>query len=130
MVWQQALGGGSGYAIKGFRWGPAINTYFFDVASAFSQAILTEMPGVYNVVPDDYIRLSALNRLIGVKFAPRLPVWLARMVTLIQWRYLGSTVHPSWVDSMLVDATLSNARLKSTGWLPQYTSEAAVRSAG
>jgi nucleoside-diphosphate-sugar epimerase len=99
-----------------------------DVVEAFTQAIFTEMPGAYNIVPDDYIRLSALNRLIGVKFAPRVPVWLARLVTHIQWRYFGSIVHPSWVDIVLMDATLSNARLKSTGWMPRYTSEAAVRS--
>ena len=34
-VWQQALEGGAGYAIKGFRWGsgPTVQTYFFDVAN-------------------------------------------------------------------------------------------------
>ena len=100
-----------------------------DVAAAFAQAVRTEMHGAYNVVPDDYIRLSALNRLIGVKFAPTVPVWLARLVTYIQWRYFGSTVHSSWVDITLVDATVSNAKLKSTGWAPRYTCEAAIRAA-
>lgn len=34
-AWQQALSGGAGYAVKGFRWGsgPDIYTYFFDVAN-------------------------------------------------------------------------------------------------
>jgi len=34
-VWQQDLGSGAGYAVKGFRWGsgPDVWTYFFDVAN-------------------------------------------------------------------------------------------------
>jgi nucleoside-diphosphate-sugar epimerase len=100
-----------------------------DVVEAFIQAILMEMPGAYNIVPNDFLRNRVLNRLLGVKFAPPVPVWLARLVTYFQWRYFGSSIHPSWVDTMLVDATVSNAKLKSTGWAPQYTSEAAVRSA-
>ena len=58
MVWQQALGGGSGYAIKGFRWGPAINTYFFDVANyAFweneNPAVAADVPGFLIVYEGD-----------------------------------------------------------------------------
>ena len=100
-----------------------------DAAEAFTQAIFTKMTGVYNVVPDDSIRLSELNRLIGVKFAPRLPTWLAHLAQYVLWRYFGSSVHPSWIDTFWMDAVMSNARLKSTGWTPWYTSEAAVRSA-
>jgi UDP-glucose 4-epimerase len=87
------------------------------------------MPGAYNVVPDDAIRLSVLNRLIGVKFAPTVPVWLARLVTDIRWRYFGSNIHPSWVDITLIDATVTNTKLKSTGWRPRYICEAAIRAA-
>ena len=100
-----------------------------DVAEAFTQAILMEMSGAYNIVPDDSIRLSELNRLLGVKFAPPVPMWLARLIQHLKWRYFGASVHSSWVDLSVLDATVSNAKLKSTGWAPRYTSEAAVRSA-
>jgi hypothetical protein len=53
-VWQQALGSGSGYAIKGFRWGsgPAVYTYFFEVANwAFVEsknpAVAADIPGYF-----------------------------------------------------------------------------------
>ena len=57
-VWQQALGGGSGYAIKGFRWGPMVNTYFFDVANfAFweneNPAVAADIPGYLIVYEGD-----------------------------------------------------------------------------
>ena len=100
-----------------------------DVAAAFVQAISVEMPGAYNVVPDDSIRQSELNRLIGVKSAPIVPVWLARLVTAIRWRFYGSLTHPSWVDTALLDATVSNAKLRATGWRPRYDCADAIRTA-
>jgi hypothetical protein len=57
-VWQQALGTGTGYAIKGFRWGSTVNTYFFDVANyAFweneSPAVAADIPGYLIVYEGD-----------------------------------------------------------------------------
>jgi len=57
-VWQQALGGGTGYAIKGFRWGSTVNTYYFDVANyAFweneSPAVAADIPGYLVVYEGD-----------------------------------------------------------------------------
>ena len=59
-VWQQALSGGAGYAIKGFRWGsgPTVYTYFFDVANyAFweseNPAVAADVPGYLIVYEGD-----------------------------------------------------------------------------
>ncbi len=100
-----------------------------DVAEAFVRALLTDMPGAFNIVPDDAIRLSDVWRIVGAKFVPTIPVGLARGITLFRWRFLGFPIHPSWVADMLVDFTGSNARLKATGWRPQFGSEATLRSA-
>lgn len=100
-----------------------------DVAAAFVQAIRTDMPGAYNLVPDDSIRLSDVWRTVGAKFVPTVPLPLARMITGLRWRFLGSPVHSSWVEDMLLDFTGSNAHLKSTGWKPRYSSMAALESA-
>jgi len=100
-----------------------------DVAAAFKQALLTDMPGAYNVVPDDFIRMSDVWRIVGAKSVKTAPLWLARLVTSIRWRWFGSSIHPSWVEDMLVDFTGSNARLKSVGWRPRYGSAEALRSA-
>ena len=100
-----------------------------DAAAAFARAVLTDMPGAYNLDPDDCLRLSEVQKIIGVKFAPTVPMWLARLIMLVSWKYLHSPTHPSWLDVMLVDFTLSNSRLKSTGWQPKYNSVEALRSA-
>lgn len=100
-----------------------------DVAAAFIQALRTEMPGPYNVVPDDFIRMREVWRMVGARRVPTVPLWLARWVTWIRWKHLGSRIHPSWVEDMLVDFTGSNARLKAAGWEPRHGSAEALRSA-
>ena len=99
-----------------------------DVAEAFARAIRIDMPGAFNVVPDDSIRYSQFYEIIGAK--PRtIPVWLARLVTFIHWRYLSSPTHPSWVLQALADSFASNAKLRNTGWTPRYNCAEAVRTA-
>jgi nucleoside-diphosphate-sugar epimerase len=100
-----------------------------DVVAAFIRALRTDMPGAFNVVPDDFIRVSDVWKIVGAKFVPTVPLWLANLVTGIRWRYFGSPIHPSWVQDMLVDFTGSNAKLKATGWRPQFGSEQALHSA-
>jgi UDP-glucose 4-epimerase len=100
-----------------------------DVAAAFVQAALTDMPGAYNVAADDCVRLSDVWQAVGKKFVPTVPLPAAQLLTWMKWRFLGSPVHASWVRDMLVDFTGSNARLKSTGWKPRFNSAEALRSA-
>ncbi|WP_455363380.1 hypothetical protein [[Eubacterium] cellulosolvens] len=70
-----------------------------------------------------------VQKIVGVRFAPTVPVRLARLIMGASWKYFGSLTHPSWLDVMFADFTLSNARLKSTGWRPKYNSVEALRSA-
>lgn len=100
-----------------------------DVASAFLQALRTDMPGAYNVAPDDFIHLSEMNRIIQAQNVKKVPLWLARLLTAVRWRYFGLATHPSWVDAQLGDFTVSNAKLKATGWRPLYGSAEALRTA-
>lgn len=100
-----------------------------DVAAAFLQAVRADMPGAFNVVPDDFMRLDEVWKIVGKKFVPTVPLWLARSITGFRWRYFGSPVHSCWVEDMLMDFTGSNAKLKSTGWKPRYGSAEALRSA-
>ena len=100
-----------------------------DVASAFLQALRADMPGAYNIAPDDFIRLSEVNKIIGVESVRTVPLWLARWITGIRWRYFGLSTHPSWVDAQMADYTVSNAKLKGTGWKPRYSSAEALHSA-
>jgi hypothetical protein len=59
-VWQEALGGDAGYAVKGFRWGsePGVRTYFFDVANYVfweneRPAVAADIPGYLVVYEGD-----------------------------------------------------------------------------
>ncbi|HLO33991.1 MAG TPA: NAD-dependent epimerase/dehydratase family protein [Anaerolineales bacterium] len=99
-----------------------------DVAQAFAQAIHGNIPGAFNVVPDDFIRLREVYKIIGAR--PLIvPVWLAHLVTFVRWRFFGSPTHPSWVQTTLIDFSFSNAKLKATGWMPHYSSAEAIRTA-
>ena len=100
-----------------------------DVAAAFQQAVLADMPGAYNVVPDDFIRLSEAWQILGLDSVRTVPAWAARLAAVVQWRFFGSQTHPSWVSLMMSDATVSNAKLRATGWVPSCGSADALRSA-
>jgi nucleoside-diphosphate-sugar epimerase len=99
-----------------------------DVTQAFAQAIRVNMPGAFNVVPDDFIRLSDIYHTIGAK--PRtIPLWLVHLLGFVLWRYFGSPIHPSWIQAILADFAASNAKLKATGWMPHYNSIGAISAA-
>ena len=100
-----------------------------DVAAAFLQAVLADMPGAYNVAPDDFIRLSEAWQILGLDSVRTVPAWAARLVAAVQWRFFGSQTHPSWVGLMMSDATVSNAKLRATGWVSSCGSADALRSA-
>ena len=100
-----------------------------DVAAAFIQAMRTDMPGPFNVVPDDAMRMSEVWQTVGAKLVPTVPLWIAWWVAWIRWRFFRSPIHPSWVEDILVDFTGSNARLRGTGWQPAYSSAEALRTA-
>jgi nucleoside-diphosphate-sugar epimerase len=100
-----------------------------DVAAAFIHALRTDLRGAFNVVPDDFMRMRDVWKMAGAKFVPTVPLWLARLIAGLRWRYLGSPIHPSWIQDMLVDFTGSNAKLKDTGWKPRFNSEQALHSA-
>ena len=100
-----------------------------DVASAFVQAVKTDLPGAYNVAPDDWLCWNDAVRIMGKDPSKAIPSWLARVILAFTWRFLGAPTHPVWVRCLFVDFVVSNAKLRATGWSPQYNSEEALRAA-
>lgn len=100
-----------------------------DVSEALQLALQTNLTGAYNVVPDDTIPLSEVSQIIGVERAPVVPFWLAHWIAAVQWHFFGSLVHSSWLDANYSNSSFSNAKLRATGWQPQYTSREALISA-
>ncbi len=100
-----------------------------DVGAAFVQAVCTDMPGAYNVTPDDYIRSHEIWNAIGKKWVPTIPRPLMGRIVYFRWRYLGAMTHPHWLVARLADFTASNKKLRATGWKPRYGSAEALRTA-
>lgn len=100
-----------------------------DVAAAIVHALRERLEGAFNVVPDDTVRISDVWRMVGARFVPTVPLWLAWLVTWVRWRYFRSPIHPSWVADMLVDFTGSNKKLKKSGWQPRFSSVQALLTA-
>ncbi|MCU0782649.1 MAG: NAD-dependent epimerase/dehydratase family protein [Verrucomicrobia bacterium] len=100
-----------------------------DVVSAFVLALQKDMPGSFNVTPDDCLRMSAVWNIVGAKSVRTVPLSIAKLVTWVRWRFMGFRLHPCWIADMLVDFTGSSAKLKAAGWTPRYNSEQALRSA-
>jgi len=93
------------------------------------RAVSTEMPAAFNVVPDDWLPWSRVLQIIGRESAPAIPIWLARTITSVRWHFLRTGAYPSWIGAALADFTVSNAKLRATGWVSQYSCEAALCSA-
>lgn len=100
-----------------------------DISTAVVHTLRAGIEGAFNVVPDDTMRLKDVWSLAGAKTVPTVPLFLARLITWLRWRYLGSPIHSSWVADMLLDFTGSNTKLRNTGWRPQYRSADALRTA-
>jgi nucleoside-diphosphate-sugar epimerase len=102
-----------------------------DVAAAFLRAVTGELPGAYNVVPDDAIPLSEAQRLMGIERPRPVPYWLAKTTLALDWRFINGPTHPSWLDALwrFDGRFFSNAKLRGTGWHPRFTSAQAVSDA-
>ena len=100
-----------------------------DVAEAFAMAVEEDLPGAYNLAPDDYTLWEDFLEIIGTGDAPTVPVWLAHATMAFRWRYLGAPTHPSWLTATLGSSVVSNAKIKATGWKPRYDSTGALKTA-
>jgi nucleoside-diphosphate-sugar epimerase len=98
-----------------------------DLARALHVVIRTDAPGIFNVTSDDPCTLEELTHKRGGKVLI-LPLPMVRVILGILWRTGKSAFAPEWVDLSRYPIVASNARLKSLGWQPQYTTAQAYYS--
>ncbi len=98
-----------------------------DVAQAILLALQRDLPGAYNVVPDDTLSQEELAELGGVRVVA-LPFPVARLLLALAWRLGQSPYAPEWADFFRCPMGASNARLRASGWRPAYTTAQAYLS--
>ncbi len=91
-----------------------------DVADAIALAIERDLPGAYNVAPDDWIEVAEICRRHGIEIR-HLPLDLAKTAAKIAWEAGRTRLSPEWVETLRFNTVLDNAKLRSTGWRPHYT---------
>jgi nucleoside-diphosphate-sugar epimerase len=98
-----------------------------DVASALHLAIQKDLPGVYNLVSDGPRTLTELIEMRKGRWIA-LPYFLVKAMMSILWRRGASLFAPEWIELSRFSLVASNARLKSAGWRPKYTTAEAFAS--
>lgn len=97
-----------------------------DWMAALLMAVRGEVDGVCHVAPDVGIPLGEVADMAG--YTGR-PAWLPWLRLRARWRWRGVCVSPEWVDSLYRMVALDVTRLKSAGWLPRFSSRAALEDA-
>ncbi|HEX6304988.1 MAG TPA: NAD-dependent epimerase/dehydratase family protein [Anaerolineales bacterium] len=97
-----------------------------DMASALYHVIRHDLPGIFNVTSDEPKTIRALLESGGSKTIA-LPYSLARTLMGIAWRLGTSNFAPEWIDLSRYSLIASNEKLKSNGWNPKFTTQAAYQ---
>lgn len=95
-----------------------------DMASALYHVIKHDSPGIFNVTSDEPRTIQALLKSRGGKTVS-LPYMVAKTLMGIAWTVGLSNFAPEWIDLSRFTLIASNEKLKSTGWSPEYTTQAA-----
>ncbi|MFA5787092.1 MAG: NAD-dependent epimerase/dehydratase family protein [Actinomycetota bacterium] len=91
-----------------------------DLGAAFHLACVKDLPGPYNVSPDD-AGMTVPEALASIgKRVILVPPWVAKPVGWVLWKLGKSVLPPGWIT--IQDPVVSNARLKAAGWQPKYAS--------
>jgi nucleoside-diphosphate-sugar epimerase len=93
-----------------------------DLAQAYTQAIVRDVRGAFNVAADPVLDPDLLARHFSAAKVP-VPGWLARAVTAGSWRLRLQPTPSGWIDLALgvpvMDCTRARTEL---GWTPRRTS--------
>ncbi|RMF32564.1 MAG: NAD-dependent epimerase/dehydratase family protein [Chloroflexi bacterium] len=115
----------AGYTTRPFfaiRNGPPMQmVHEEDVATAIHLAVRRDLPGAYNLAPDDWVKMADVMRAIGWPVL-ELPYGLVRLLTSLAYRTGRSLIHPKMLDELRYPIILSNVRLRAQGWAPRYSS--------
>jgi nucleoside-diphosphate-sugar epimerase len=96
-----------------------------DLADAVVVCLTGRYDGVVNVAPDGWIPPDRLAALEGPTARVRVPVWAARLVSNLRWRFGLAPTPPGVVPYTTSSWVVSNDRLRALGWRAGYSNEEA-----
>jgi nucleoside-diphosphate-sugar epimerase len=100
-----------------------------DVAQAFRLAIVGDAPGAFNIAGDGVLGARDIATIMRARTVP-IPLFGAKQLVDLAYRLRLSNINGDWVDLMRYPILVDTNRAKTVlGWQPQYTSDAALRSA-
>ena len=101
--------------------------YETDLAQALLLAITDDLPGAYNVTPDEPKTLRQLAEARGGRVL-EIPHPLIKVLFNILWRTKQTPFAPEWIDPSRYSLVASNDKLKSRGWQPGKTTQEAHKT--
>lgn len=99
--------------------------YETDLAQALLLAITDDLPGAYNVTPDDPKTLRHLAEARNGGRVLEIPYPLIKLLLNVLWRTQQTPFAPEWIDLSRYSLLASNDKLKSRGWQPSKTTQEA-----
>ena len=100
-----------------------------DVVHALEHAVISELPGIYNVAADGVLALSEVIDLLGKRPLPVLPPWGTGAIAA-PLRRLGLRFPDEMVNPMRFGRGLDNRAYKSVGFDYSYTTREAALKLG
>lgn len=98
-----------------------------DLGEALYIAVKQDLPGEFNLAPDDYSTTRKINEIAGMKTFD-ISLGLMRFIANLTFALRLGTISDDWVSLMEYPVVVSNAKFKqATGWKPKYSTEASFR---
>ena len=99
-----------------------------DLAAAFHMAVTHDIPGAYNVAPDDAHSQADLAAYAGQR-AVTLPKRVVVALAGTMWRVGLSPLSPEWAETLASGSVVvANDKLKAAGWTPHYSTRDAYKA--
>jgi nucleoside-diphosphate-sugar epimerase len=95
-----------------------------DWIEALRLALHRDLPGVYHAAADEGVPLGEAALLGGNRACT--PLWRQLVAAWWGWRWRGRLISPAWIWTFYHGGTLGSERLRAAGWVPRYSTRAAL----
>ena len=98
-----------------------------DLGEALYLAVKRDIPGVFNIAPDDSCSTKKMYKIAGIEVI-ELPVGFLKNLVNVLFALRIATMSQGWISLGEYPVIVSNRKFKqATGWQPRYSTEEAFR---